>query len=321
MALSSRFAHALALVVFTSFSVLALPTSVWAWPHRSVRFIVPLPPGIPTDMVCRLFAERLSKRWQQPVIVENRQGADGLPAVGGFVSARDDHTLMCSFPGIVTINPLVYENLPYDPVRDLVPVVSLSDNFIGVAVPAALNVNSLKDFIALSRSQPGKLNWAASPGNPLYGFVALTKSAGLDMVQITYRDFRPALQDASEGRIQAIATGIGAMLPLASAGKLKFLLVNNDERSPQAPEVPTAAEAGHPELKLSGLTGLYGWRDMPAELRDQIAADVRQEAGDPTIAELVRGMGSLLHVGSSADFAAALQQQRARIAEIARSMR
>jgi tripartite-type tricarboxylate transporter receptor subunit TctC len=321
MALSSRFAHALALVVFTSFSVLALPTSVWAWPHRSVRFIVPLPPGIPTDMVCRLFAERLSKRWQQPVIVENRQGADGLPAVGGFVSARDDHTLMCSFPGIVTINPLVYENLPYDPVRDLVPVVSLSDNFIGVAVPAALNVNSLKDFIALSRSQPGKLNWAASPGNPLYGFVALTKSARLDMVQITYRDFRPALQDASEGRIQAIATGIGAMLPLASAGKLKFLLVNNDERSPQAPEVPTAAEAGHPELKLSGLTGLYGWRDMPAELRDQIAADVRQEAGDPTIAELVRGMGSLLHVGSSADFAAALQQQRARIAEIARSMR
>jgi tripartite-type tricarboxylate transporter receptor subunit TctC len=321
MALSSRFAHALALVVFTSFSVLALPTSVWAWPQRSVRFIVPLPPGIPTDMVCRLFAERLSKRWQQPVIVENRQGADGLPAVGGFVSARDDHTLMCSFPGIVTINPLVYENLPYDPVRDLVPVVSLSDNFIGVAVPAALNVNSLKDFIALSRSQPGKLNWAASPGNPLYGFVALTKSAGLDMVQITYRDFRPALQDASEGRIQAIATGIGAMLPLASAGKLKFLLVNNDERSPQAPEVPTAAEAGHPELKLSGLTGLYGWRDMPAELRDQIAADVRQEAGDPTIAELVRGMGSLLHVGSSADFAKVLQQQRARIAEIARSMR
>ena len=321
MTLSSRCAYALALVVLTVFSFLLLPTSVWAWPQRSVRFIVPLPPGIPTDLVCRLFAERLSKRWQQAVIVENRQGAEGLPAVGGFVSAHDDHTLMCSFPGIVTINPLVYENLPYDPVRDLVPVVSLSDNFIGVAVPATLNVNSLKDFIALARSQPGKLNWTASPGNPLYGFVALTKSAGIDMVQLSYRDFRPALQDASEGRIQAIATGIGAMLPLASAGKLKFLLVNNSERSPQAPEVPTAAEAGYPELTLSGLTGLYGWRDMPAELREQIASDVRREAAEPAIAERVRGMGSLLHVGSSADFAATLQQQRARIAEIARSMR
>jgi tripartite-type tricarboxylate transporter receptor subunit TctC len=319
MASSSR--CALALAVLTAFSFLALPASVGAWPQRSVRFIVPLPPGIPTDLVCRLFAERLSKRWQQPVIVENRQGADGLPAVGGFVSARDDHTLMCSFPGIVTINPLVYENLPYDPVRDLVPVVSLSDNFIGVAVPATLNVNSLKDFIALARSQPGKLNWAASPGNPLYGFVALTKSAGLDMVQISYRDFRPALQDAAEGRIQAVATGIGAMLPLASAGKLKFLLVNNGGRSPQAPEVPTAAETGYPELTLSGLTGLYGWRDMPGELREQIASDVRREAAESPIAERVRGMGSLLHVGSSADFAAALQQQHTRIAEIARSMR
>lgn len=321
MALLSRCLRALALSVLATFSFVASTGSGWTWPQRSVRFVVPLPPGISPDLVCRLFAERLSKRWRQPVIVENRQGSDGLPAIGSFASARDDHTLMCSFPGIVTINPLVYEKLPYDPVRDLVPVVSMSDNFIGVAVPATLNVNTLKEFVALARSQPGKLNWAASPGNPLYAFVALTKSAGLDMAQISYRDFRPALQDASEGRIQAIATGITAMLPLANAGKLKFLLVNNGERSPQAPEVPTAAEAGYPELTLSGLTGLYGWRDMPAELRERIAADVRQEAADPEVADRVRQIGSLLQVGSSADFADRLQKQRTRIDEIARGMR
>src|SRR5215217_7385070 len=151
MLLSSRCARALVFVVLTAISLLVPAAAAWSWPQRSVRFIVPLPPGIPTDLVCRLFAERLSKRWQQPVVVENRQGADGLPAIGGFVSARDDHTLLCSFPGIVTINPLVYEKLPYDPVSDLVPVVSLSDNFIGVAAPAALNVNSVNDFIALAR--------------------------------------------------------------------------------------------------------------------------------------------------------------------------
>src|SRR5437016_2936956 len=111
----------------------AAPSNVQPWPQRAVRVIVPLPPGIPTDLVCRLFADRLSERWRQPVIVENRQGADGIPAISGFVSARDDHTLLCSFPGIVTINPLIYEKLPYDPSRDLVPVVSLSDNFIGIA--------------------------------------------------------------------------------------------------------------------------------------------------------------------------------------------
>src|SRR5438128_2536522 len=175
--------RALAVALLATWVLAAAPSIAQTWPQRTVRVIVPLPPGIPTDLVCRLFADRLSERWRQPVVVENRQGADGIPALSGFVSARDDHTLLCSFPGIVTINPLIYERLPYDPSRDLVPVVSLSDNFIGIAVAGALKVSSLDDFVKLARSQPGKLNWAASPGNPLYGFAGLLKSAGIEMVQ------------------------------------------------------------------------------------------------------------------------------------------
>jgi tripartite-type tricarboxylate transporter receptor subunit TctC len=300
--------------------VLAAPSIAQPWPQRSVRVIVPLPPGIPTDLVCRLFADRLSERWRQPVVVENRQGADGIPAVSGFVSARDDHTLLCSFPGIVTINPLIYEKLPYDPNLDLVPVVSLSDNFIGIAVAAALNVNSLDNFVKLARSQPGKLNWAASPGNPLYGFGGLLKSAGLEMVQVSYRDFRPALQDVAEGRIQAVATGIGALLPQAQAGKVKMLAVLNRQRSPQASEVPTAIEAGYPELTLEGLTGFYGWRDMPADVKERIAADARAVAASPALVERVVGIGSVLHVGTPAEFAAAIEEQRVKVVAIARTM-
>src|ERR1700704_4417725 len=101
-------------------AICAAPSIAQGWPERAVRIIVPLPPGTSTDLVARLFAEKLSERWRQPVVVENRQGADGIPAVSGFVSARDNHTLLCSFPGIVTINPLIYEKLPYDPIRDLV---------------------------------------------------------------------------------------------------------------------------------------------------------------------------------------------------------
>jgi tripartite-type tricarboxylate transporter receptor subunit TctC len=115
-------------LALTLMSALALPiahANAQSW-QRAVRVIVPLPPGIPTDLVCRLFANRLAERWRQPMVVENRQGSDGIPAVGGFVSARDDHTLLCSFPGIVTINPLIYDKLPYDASRDLVPVASLS---------------------------------------------------------------------------------------------------------------------------------------------------------------------------------------------------
>ena len=179
MRLIERSAGALALTLLSVLALSAAPSIAQPWPQRMVRVIVPLPPGIPTDLVCRLFADRLSERWRQPVVVENRQGVDGIPAVSGFVSARDDHTLLCSFPGIITINPLIYEKLPYDPSRDLVPVVSLADNFIGIAAAAALKVNSLDDFVKLARSQPGKLNWAASPGNPLYGFAALLKCASI----------------------------------------------------------------------------------------------------------------------------------------------
>lgn len=321
MRLIERSARALALTLLSVLTLSAAPSIAQPWPQRLVRVIVPLPPGIPTDLVCRLFADRLSERWRQPVVVENRQGADGIPAISGFVSARDDHTLLCSFPGIVTINPLIYEKLPYDPSRDLVPVVSLADNFIGIAVAAVLKVNSLDDFVKLARSQPGKLNWAASPGNPLYGFAALLNSAGIDMVQVSYRDFRPALQDAGEGRIQAVATGVGALLPLAQGGKAKLVMVHNPQRSPQAPDVPTATEVGYPELTLAGLTGFYGWRDMSTSIKERIVADVRAVAADPTLVERVASIGSVIRIGTTVEFVAAIEEQRAKIAAIARTMK
>jgi tripartite-type tricarboxylate transporter receptor subunit TctC len=251
---------------------------------------------------------------------ENRQGGDGIPAVTQFLGVRDNHTLLFSFAGIITINPLIYEKLPYD-LGDLVPVAWVADNFIGIAVPATLNVNSLDDFVKLARSQPGKLNWAASPGVPHYVFAALQKSAAIEMVQISYRDFRPALQDVGEGRIQAVATGVALLLPQVHAGKVKLLMVNNRQRSPQVPEVPTAAEAGYPDLTFEGAVGLYGGRDMPTDLRERIATDIRLVATDPAIAARVANMGSGLRVGTPAEFAAAIEEQRAKIAAIARAMK
>jgi tripartite-type tricarboxylate transporter receptor subunit TctC len=310
-------ARALA-VILGVLGLSAAPARAEPWPQRTVRFIVPLPPGTSTDLIARLFAERLSERWRQPIVVENRQGGDGIPAVSGFVSARDNHTLLFSFAGIVTINPLVYEKLPYDPARDVVPVAWVADNFLGTAVPAALPVNSLEDFVKLARSQPGKLNWAASPGMPQYVFAALQKSAGIELTQISYRDFRPALQDLGEGRIQAVATGVALLLPQVQAGKVKLLLVNNRRRSPQVPAVPTAQEAGYPDLTFEGAVGLYGWRDMPADLKERIAGDVRAVANDGIVADRVANMGSALRVGSPAEFAAAIEEQRAKVAAIAR---
>jgi tripartite-type tricarboxylate transporter receptor subunit TctC len=318
MRMMQRSACALAITLLGAFVLCATPSNAQPWPQRAVRFIVPLPPGTSTDLVARLFAEKLSERWRQPVVVENRQGADGIPAVTGFLGARDNHTLLFSFAGISTINPLMYEKLPYDPVGDLVPVAWVADNFIGIAVPATLKVDSLDDFVNLARSQPGKLNWAASPGLPHYVFAALQKRSAIELVQISYRDFRPALQDVGEGRIQAVATGVALLLPQVHAGKVKLLMVNNRQRSPQAPEVPTAAEAGYPDLTFEGAVGLYGAPDMPTDLRERIAADIRVVATDPAVAARVANLGSALRAGTPAEFAAAIEEQRAKIAEIAR---
>jgi len=118
-----------------------------------------------------------------------------------------------------------------------------------------------------------------------------------------------------------VATGVGALLPLVQAGKARLLMVHNPQRSPQAPDVPTASEVGYPELTLAGLTGFYGGPDMPASTKERIAADVRAIAADPAVVERVASIGSVIRVGTTFEFAAAIEEQRARIAAIARTMK
>ena len=135
MGMIERTARVLAVTVLSALIFSANPSNAQSWPQRTVRVIVPLPAGIAIDLLARLFAER-----HQPVTVENRPGADGIPAVTEFIRVRDNHTLMFSFAGIITINPVTNDKLPYDPSLDVVPVVSVADNFIGIAVTETLKV-------------------------------------------------------------------------------------------------------------------------------------------------------------------------------------
>ena len=282
------------------------------WPQRTVRLIVPLSPGTATDVTARLYAERLSARWGKPVIVENRPGPDALIAVNALVSATEHHTLLFSFGGPVTINPLLYEKLPYDPERDLVPIAPASDSFLAFAANAATNITSLAELQAKARAEPGKLDWAATPGMPQFGFASFLTAAGVDMSYIPYRDFTPALQDVSEGRITVVATGLLPLLGLVERGKTHILAVTNRQRSPAAPQVPTAIESGFPDVIAEGFQGFFGWRDMPSELRDRIAADVRAVAPDMPHDRLV-ALGQVVRTGTTADFVAMIADQRARV--------
>jgi tripartite-type tricarboxylate transporter receptor subunit TctC len=291
-------------------------TSFPTWPQKTVRFVIPLPPGSGTDLAGRLVAERLTERWGQPVVVENRQGADGIPAVSSFLSARDNHTFLLSFAGVITFNALLHERLPYDPATDLVPIAPVIDNFLGVSATALLKVNSLAELVRAARAQPGKLNWAATPGLPYYVLLALQKSAGIDMVQVSYRDFAPAYHDLNQGRLHVAATGVPTLAPHHQAGTAKLLFVTNRDRSPQTPDVPTAAEAGYGELTFEGTVGLYGWRDMPVSLKERIATDLNAITADPAFRARAIAVGTAPRSGTPAAFAAAIEEQRAKIAAI-----
>src|SRR5262245_57204326 len=163
-------------------------TSAEQWPQRAVRLIVPFGAGSGPDFAGRLFADRLSERWKQPVVVENRPGADGLIGTAAFVNLRDDHVLLFSAAAPLSVLPVLQEKLPYDPARDVMPISAAADTFGAVAVSASLPVGSLAELVTLARSRRGQLNYHALAGAFPILFAGFSKSADIDMAYISYRE-------------------------------------------------------------------------------------------------------------------------------------
>jgi tripartite-type tricarboxylate transporter receptor subunit TctC len=302
-----------------AFAVSATPSPAQTWPQRPVKFLVTLGPGSGIDIGTRLLADHLTKRWGQPVVVENRPGGDGLVAISAMIAAQDDHVLLASPTSSFTAHPFVYKNLPYKP-EDLQPIARVSNTIIVIAVPADLPVKSLAELVALARAQPGKLNWAGTTGAIDFLVAGFLRNAGLSLSKVPYRNQVEAANDLAAGRIQFNETAYAIVRPQLQAGKVKLLAVTNSVRAPVLPDVPTATEAGFPDLALDGLVGFFGPPEMPLALRTRIAADVREVGADPTIATRLNDTGQLPNFGGPAEFHAAIEQQRARVAAAAKEL-
>jgi tripartite-type tricarboxylate transporter receptor subunit TctC len=290
------------------------------WPQRTVRLILNVPAGGAVDFSARLFAEQLSQRWGQAVVVENRPGADGMIGVAAFLGTEDDHTLLYSISAAITVHPITQLKLPYDPVRDLVPISPASDVILAIAASEKSSIRTLDGLVQAARAQPGKLNWAGSPGLPPFVVGGFFKNSNLDLVFVSYRDLAPAVQDLGEGRIDVFAHALTVIVPQVQAGKARLLAIASDVRSPLAPDVPTVAEAGYPELQMDGVVGFYGKRGIADGLRDRISADVRAIASDPGIRERLAAIGQSARPGTAAEFAALLDQNRRRLADLAKAI-
>ena len=288
-----------------------------SWPDRPVRLIVTLGPGSGVDIGARLFADKLSARWGQPVVVENRPGGDGMVAITSVLGARDDHVLLITPVSSFTAHPYFHNTLPYEP-RDLVPIARVSRTVIAVSVPTSLNVNSLKELEALARAKPGQLNWTTATGFTDFVFAGYLHTVGLTMAKVPYKNPVSAVTDLAEGRIQVYMPAYAIVRPQVLAGKVKLLAVTNHERAPALPDVPTATEAGYPSLEFDGLVGLFGPPNVAADIRARIADDIRAVAADPTIVERLTATGQIVSPGNSAEFAASIEQQKAQVAAVAK---
>jgi tripartite-type tricarboxylate transporter receptor subunit TctC len=294
------------------------PSAQQAWPQRPVKFIVPLGAGSGVDIGTRLIGERLSARWGQPVVIENRPGGDGIVAVSTFVGAHDDHVLLASPVSSFTAHPYLHENLPYK-ASDLLPIVRISNTLITIAVPASLKVETFADLVAMARAQPGKLNWAGTTGALDFSFAGFLQSNALNMTKVPYRNPVEAANDLAEGRVQVYEAALAIVRPQLEAGKIKPLVMTNSVRAPTLPNVPTATEAGHPELAFDGLVGYFSPPGMAMELRERIAADVRAVT-DASIESRLITTGQILNLGGPAEFTQSIEQQRARLAAIAKEL-
>ena len=196
------------------------------------------------------------------------------------------------------------------------PIAQSTDTFITVAASATTNIHSLAELVDRARSQPGKLNYNAGAGALPYVFAGFLKKLDLSMILVSYRDTALPVQDLGEGRIQIMMAPITMMQAQANAGKVRLIALTNQRRSPTADMTPTAREAGYPEIGFEGLAGFFGPRGLSTELRDRISADVRAVATLPALADRLASVGQVAHGSTPAEFAAAVEEQRAQMETI-----
>ena len=294
-------------------AALALPGIAIAqgsFPSKPIRVVVSFPPGGAADQIARAVSEPLSQALGQPVVVENRAGANGNIA-GEFVSKQpaDGHTLLMSSGGTVSINPHLYQKMAFDPTKDLVPVAAAARVLVFLEVnPAKVPVNTAKEFVDHLRRNPGKLTFG-SPGNgssPHLAAEMMKAQANVFATHIPYRGAAPAMQDLLGGQIDFMFDpGIG--LQHVKAGKLKLLAVGSPKRSPQFPDVPTLDEMGMKGFDADTWFGFYAPGGTPQPVVARLNTEINKVLRSPAFVERMNAIGAIPAPMSPQDFAARAQ--------------
>ncbi len=276
------------------------------FPEKPVRLLVSAPPGGAVDLIARVLAKELGTAWGQSVLVDNRTGAAGLVAGQLLASAAGDGYTLCMMgDGLVTMRPFLQEKMPYDTLKDIVPVAIVARiSYVLVAAPS-LKVKTLQELIQAARARPGDINYASSGigGTHHVGMELFQRAAGVSFYHIPYKGASPALQDVAGNRVSVMWTAVSTALPFLRDGKLVALAVGDSERSSLMPDVPTVAETGIPRFDFNTWMGVMAPKGMPGPLLEKISGDLQRIAQSPSYREALASRGAEPYIGTQRQFA------------------
>jgi tripartite-type tricarboxylate transporter receptor subunit TctC len=301
-------------------AALVLVSPATAYPDRPIRMIIPLPPGGAVDIVARLMQPHLEKALGQPIIIDNRPGASGIIGAGVVANAEPDgHTLLL-VPTTFTINPAVHAKLPFDPLRSFEPIAIIGRNSLLFLVNPQVKASSLKEFVALAKARPAKMNYA-TPGASSQAHLLLalwSLQAGIQMQHIPYRGGAPAVMATVSGEAQMTLISPTASLPQIEAKKLRPLATGGETREEQLPDVPTAAEAGFPHFKGLQWIGLLTTGATPKPIVDRLNSEVEKVLQRDDVRARLHELGMTATGGTPHEFRSLIEKEIKQWTEVVR---
>jgi tripartite-type tricarboxylate transporter receptor subunit TctC len=289
------------------------------FPAGRVTMVVPFPAGAATDISARVYAERLSALWGQPVVIDNKGGGNGIPAAESVARAKPDGlTLFATSAMTQVVNPAIYDKLPYDPIADFAPISRMGTSPFVLLVDRNSPINTAAELTAKLKAEPGKHNYGAGALPARVASELYKMAAGVDAVYVGYKSNPQAIPDVQSGLLTFMMIDTVNAKIAMDRGALKGLFVTDSERYAAVPAMPTAAEAGLPEVLLTTWTGFYAPRGTPAEIVDRINADLYTVSAMPEVVERLAALGGTPKLMRPAEFAAFASAEKERWGQIIR---
>jgi tripartite-type tricarboxylate transporter receptor subunit TctC len=299
---------------------LAAAAHAQEFPTKPVRILTPFPAGAGPEAVLRVLAEKLQKKWGQPVVIENRPGANGFIAIDAFKrGATDGHDLIQLDNVHLVAYPHLFRKLPYDPVRDFEVLTPLFRTYFFVAVGANSKYRTVGDLIADARANPGKLNYGSwSVGNPVHlGSALLEAMTNTEMQHVIYKETSMLYAGVGNGELDFALGTLATAGPMQRAGKLKFIAVGAPKRHPAFPNVPTVSESGGPAgYEVTGWTTVAAPRGLPKPVADRIQRDIEAALAEPDIKERYAAFGYELFPSTRDQFNTFIKAESAKYADV-----